>query len=75
MEVPVRMDSLHYFYIEDSNACKKPLSFNGQKLRIDKGLFCDSIMNQEITISLLYHMPEENFSIKDSLTVVIIPWD
>jgi hypothetical protein len=50
------------------------LNYKDQNFIIDKSLFDDNRMNRDILLDLYYHMPEEEYLIKDSLTIVFIPW-
>lgn len=78
MEIPVLMDSTHYFYITYNNEdtiMNHRLNYKDQNFIIDKSLFDDNRMNRDILLDLYYHMPEEEYLIKDSLTIVFIPWE
>ena len=78
MEMPVIMDSIHYCYIiynNEGREVKQRLNNQDQSFVIDKKLFGEDLMKDNLRVSLLYHMPEEDYPLKDSLTIMFIPWD
>jgi len=78
MEIPVRLDSIHYCYISYNNEgseVKQRLNYQDQSFIIDKNLFGEDFVKGNLRVSLFYHMPEEDYSLKDSLTIMFIPWD
>lgn len=78
IEMPAVMDSTHYCYIvydNDNEKMQKHLSYKDQTLIFDKSLFEERIKEKDIHLSLLYHTPEEEFLLKDSLTIVFIQWE
>lgn len=78
MDIPVLMDSTHYCYMvydNENERIQKCLKNKDQYFIIDKSLFGDKSMKEDINLRLFYHTPEEEFLLKDSLTVVFIPWE
>jgi hypothetical protein len=78
MEMPVLMDSTHYCFISYNNEdgeVKQRLNHQEQSFIIDKKLFGEDLMKEDLRVSLYYHMPEEDYPLKDSLTIMFIPWD
>lgn len=78
MDIPVEMDSTHYCYIVYENKDSKiqqRLRHKDQSFIIDKDLFDDKIREKDIKVDLFYHMPDEEYPLKESLTIVFIPWD
>ena len=76
--MPVIMDSIHYCYIiynNEGREVKQRLNNQDQSFVIDKKLFGEDLMKDNLRVSLLYHMPEEDYPLKDSLTIMFIPWD
>ena len=78
MELPVLVDSTHYCYLsfkDKGDVIRLRLEHEDQCFIIDKGLFDDEIKEQDVQLNLLYHTPDEEFVLKDSLTIVFIPWE
>ena len=78
MEMPVLMDTVHYCYIVYNNEgkeVKQRLNNQDQRFIIDKKLFGEDLMRDDLRVSLFYHMPDEDYPLKDSLTIMFIPWD
>lgn len=78
MEMPVLVDSIHYCYISYNDKCdviRQRLTHKDQSLIIDKSLFDDEIKGQDVRLGIFYHTPDEEFVLKDSLTIVFIPWE
>lgn len=78
MEMPVRMDSSCFCCIEynhENNKLRQRLNYKDQNIFIDKSIFEETLRDHDIQVTLLYHMPDEEFLLKDSLTIVFIPWD
>ena len=78
IETPMQLDSTHYFYIVynvDNTQKQQRLNNKDNSLVFDKSLFSDTLMRKDIQFNLLYHMPDEDYPIKDSLTLVLIPWE
>lgn len=78
LELPVLMDTAHYCYIvykNEGREVKQRLKHQDQSFIIDKKLFGEDVMREHLRVSLFYHMPEEDYSLKDSLTIMFIPWD
>ena len=78
MEMPVLMDTVHYCYIVYYNKgkeVKQRLNNHDQSFIIDKKLFGEDLMRATLRVSLFYHMTEEDYPLKDSLTIMFIPWD
>lgn len=78
IETPMQLDSAHYFYIiydEGKKQNQQRLNNKDNSLVFDKNIFGDTIMRNGIQFNLLYHMPDEDYPIKDSLNIVIIPWE
>lgn len=77
IETPMQLDSTHFFYIVydvDSTQIQQRLNSKENSLVFDKNLFGDGLKRKNIRFNLLYHMPEEDYPLKDSLTLVFIPW-
>ena len=77
MEMPVVMDSIHYCYLvygNENGKMKKRLNYEGQSFIIDKKLFGEDLVREDLQVSLLYNMQDEDYPLKDSLTIVFIPW-
>lgn len=77
MEMPVLMDSAHYCYIvynNDGRVVKQRLNHQNQSFIIDKKLFGEDIISEDLRVSLFYHMPEEDYPLKESMTIMFIPW-
>lgn len=62
-------------YNNEGREVKQRLNNQEQSFVIDKKLFGDDVMKDNLRVSLLYHMPKEDYPIKDSLTIMFIPWD
>lgn len=78
MELPVLMDTAHYCYIVYNNEgreVKYHLKQQDQSFIIDKKIFGEDLMKDNLRVSLFYHMPEEDYLLKDSLTIMFIPWN
>ena len=78
MEMPVLMDTTHYCYIvydNENGKIKKRLKHQDQSFIIDKKLFGEDVMREDLRVSLFYHMPEEEYPLKDSLTIMFVPWE
>lgn len=78
MDIPVQTDSTHYCYIvydNEGEKIQKCLKSTDQSFIIDKNLFDEKAMERDIQLRLFYHTPEEEFLLKDSLTIVLIPWE
>jgi hypothetical protein len=78
MEMPVLMDTVHYCYLVYNNEgkeVKKRLKHQNQSFIIDKKLFGEDLTRDNLRVSLFYHMSEEDYPLKDSLTIMFIPWD
>ena len=78
MDIPVQMDSTHYCYIvynNENDKVQKCLENKDQSIIIDKSLFDEQLKEKDIQLCLFYHTPEEDFLLKDSLTIVFIPWE
>ena len=79
MEMPVLLDSIHYCYVsyndKNGNVLRYSLNHKNQAIIINKNIFSDKSNGQNIQFGLYYHMPKENFLLKDSLTIVFIPWE
>jgi len=76
MEMPVLMDTTHYCYIvydNENGKIKKRLKHQDQSFIIDKKLFGEDVMREDLRVSLFYHMPEEEYPLKDSLTIMFVP--
>jgi hypothetical protein len=78
MEMPVLMDSTHYCIISYNSGdgeVKQRLNHQEQSFIIDKKLFGEDLIKADLRVSLYYHMPEEDYPLKDSLTIMFIPWE
>ena len=78
MDIPVQLDSTHYCYIvydNEGEKIQKCLKSKEQSFIIDKNLFDEKVMEKDVQLSLFYYTPEEEFLLKDSLTIVFIPWE
>ena len=74
-EIP---DTTHYCYIvydNENGKIKKRLKHQDQSFIIDKKLFGEDVMRENLRVSLFYHMPEEEYPLKDSLTIMFVPWE
>lgn len=78
IESPVGMNSDNFYYLSyenDGKVIHKPIKYDERNLIIEKGLLGDSIKEDQIYASLYFKMYKENYIVKDSLTIVIIPWE
>ena len=78
LDIPVEIDSTHYCYIvynNENESVQKCLKNKEQSFIIDKYLFDEKSIEKDIQLRLFYHTPEEEFLLKDSLTIVFIPWE
>ena len=77
MDIPVEIDSAHYCYVvynDKEGKVQKRLRYKDQGFFIEKDLFDDEIQDKDIQVSLFYHTPDEEFLLKDSFTLILIPW-
>ena len=78
MDIPVEMDSVHYCYVvynDQVGKVQKRLRYKDQGFFIEKDLFDEKIRDKDIQVDLFYHMPDEEFLLIESLTIVFIPWE
>jgi hypothetical protein len=78
MDIPVELDSVHYCYVvynDQAGKVQKRLRYKDQGFFIEKDLFDEKIREKDIQVDLFYHMPDEEYLLKESLTIVFIPWE
>ena len=74
----MQLDSAHYFYIiydEGKKQNQQRLNNKDNSLVFDKNIFGDTIMKKGIQFNLYIICRDEDYPIKDSLNIVIIPWE
>ena len=78
IESPVGMNSDYYYFFKCDNEgimADKPIKYEKRNMIIDKGVLGDSIKEDQISASLYFKMHKETVLVKDSLKIVVIPWE
>ncbi len=78
IESPVGMNSDYYYFIKykiDGSDIDKPVKHDKRNLIIEKSVLGDYKKDSEVPASLYFNMRKEAILVKDSMTIVIIPWD
>lgn len=78
IESPVGMNSDYYYYLKykvDGNETDRPIKYDKRNMIIEKSVLGDYIKDSEVPVSLYFKMRKETILVKDSMTIVIIPWD
>jgi len=78
IESPVSMNSNFYYYLKyDADGMKNeiPIEYENSHFFIEKGILGNLFKDDKISTSLYFRMRKENFLVKDSMTIVIIPWE
>ena len=77
IESPFIMNSDYYYYLKcvvNGNISEKPIKFEKRNMIVDKEVLGESIQD-ELPASLYFKMNKEKYLVKDSLTIIVIPWD
>lgn len=78
IESPLGMNSEYYYYLKYDTGgvtTDKPIKHEKRNIIIEKGIIGDSVKDNQLLSSLYFKMQKESVLVKDSLTIVVIPWE